>query len=48
MIMELLVVGLGGGHLLPGDSCMDRVLNRATPMLKAVGTEEATVVFKPE
>ena len=25
---------------------MNRVLNRATPMLKAVGTEEATVVFK--
>ena len=25
---------------------MDRMLDRATPMLKAVGTEEATVVFK--
>ena len=25
---------------------MNRMLNRATPMLKAVGTEEATVVFK--
>ena len=25
---------------------MNRVLDRATPMLKAIGTEEATVVFK--
>ena len=25
---------------------MNRMLDRATPMLKAVGTEEATVVFK--
>ena len=33
---------------VPGDPCMDRMLNRATPMLKAVGTKESTVVFKPD
>ena len=35
-------------QLQPGDSCMHRVLNRATPMLKAARTEKATVVLEPD